>query len=131
MGVAEGVGDKEGPKCPVQAGPPTPHATRVHPRNSGPLCGKSFEKPPAPQGSWYPGSHLPLPSSGVTRSMDHSTLSVTVRAELGMSGEGNATGKIVGRHEPWALSSSTLHRKLQPRTDFSRVLVAQVTLAES
>ena len=115
-----------GPECPVpcgwdhdllsQPGPLTPHATRVHPRNGGPLCGKSFEKSPAPQGSWYWGSHLLPPSSGVTQSMDHSTLSITVRAELGISGKGNATWKIVGRHKPWALSSSTYHRKLHPRT---------------
>ena len=65
------------PQSPDPGGSSYTSRKSSNPNNGGPLCQKSFEKSPAPQGSWYWGSHLLLPSLGVTQSMDHSTLSIT------------------------------------------------------
>lgn len=131
MGVAEGVGEEVpanesvlGPECPVpcgwdhdllsQPGPLTPHATRVHPRNGGPLCGKSFEKSPAPQGSGCWGSHWQPPSSRVILPMNESTLSIAIMAGLEISEKGPGYVEKVPKQEPWDLSSGILHWKPLP-----------------
>lgn len=48
LGLASPVPCGWDPNLLIKAGPPTPHASRVHPRNGGPLCRKSFEKSSAP-----------------------------------------------------------------------------------
>ena len=54
-----------GPNLLIKAGPPTPHASRVHPRNGGRLCRKGSQESPARRACCW-GSHLQPPSVGLT-----------------------------------------------------------------
>ena len=115
---------------PEEWGPSYTSSKSSNPNNGGPLCQKSFEKSPAPQGSACWGSHWQPPSLQVILPMDESTLSIAIMTRLEISEKGPGYVEKVPKQEPWDLSSGTLHWKPPPRnTAFSRALVAQAALA--
>lgn len=119
LGLASPVPCGWDPNRLIKAGPPTPHESRVHPRNGGPLCRKRFEKSSAPQ---VPAAGAPtcslLPWSHHCEG-GRAALTWPLWWGLGFLRKGNATRERVPRQEPWALSSSSFHWKLPLRTPLS------------
>ena len=107
------------PQSPDPGGPPYTSPKSTNQNNGRPRSRKSLEKSPAPQVSRC----CALTCSLLSRESLHRWTTAPSASPAGRMWDfwkvGNATWEKVWTHEPWPLTSDTLHWKLPPRTPLS------------